>query len=125
MSEASILARVRIALSQAGAVVFRNQVGALRDKQDRLVRFGVGPANGGGSDLIGYLSVLVTPDMVGVRVAIFLAAEVKAPDGIATTAQKHFLETVRAAGGVGMLVRSDTEALAALSSTMAAVASGQ
>lgn len=111
MSEAAILAAVRIALSKAGVAIFRNQVGALRDAKDRLVRFGLCK---GSSDLIGWRSVLVTPEMVGRRVAVFVACEVKAPDGHATTEQMNFLERVHTAGGIDMLVRSPQEAVAAL-----------
>lgn len=112
MSETAILARVRVALSAAGAKVFRNQCGALYNKEGRLVTFGLGT---GSSDLIGYHSVLVTDDMVGKRVAIFLAVEVKSPDGRATEAQRHFLETVEMAGGIAMLVRAPEDAVSGLS----------
>jgi hypothetical protein len=111
MSEASILANVRIALAKAGVTIFRNQTGALRDRQDRLVRFGLCK---GGSDLIGFRSVLVTPDMVGTRVAVFVACEVKDTDGRATAEQTNFLRTVLEAGGIAMLVRSPEEAVAGL-----------
>jgi hypothetical protein len=109
MSEAATLARVRIALSKAGLLVWRNNSG---DRNGRPVRFGV--ASPGGSDLIGLRSVLVTPEMVGTRVAVFVAVEVKDSGGRATTAQLHFLETVRNAGGIAMLVRSEGEAIAGL-----------
>lgn len=114
MSESAILARVRVALSAAGAVMFRNNSGRLKTQDGRAVTFGVGPANGGGSDLIGYLSVMVTPEMVGTRVAIFVAAEIKAPRGRATEAQQHFLDTVERAGGIAMLVRGEADALQGL-----------
>lgn len=111
MSEAKILAAVRIALSKAGVTIWRNSTGALRDRQDRLIHFGLCK---GSSDLIGLRSVLITPDMVGTRVAVFIACEVKAHNGRATVEQTNFLRTILEAGGIAMLVRSADEAVAAL-----------
>mgnify|MGYP000299454076 CR=1 FL=1 len=113
MSEARILAACRIALSKAGAVVWRNNQGVLPDRNGRPVHFGV--CNPGGSDLLGYRSILVTPDMVGTRVAVLLACEVKTQVGKPTSAQRHFLETVRAAGGIAILAHSAEEAVEGLS----------
>lgn len=53
----------------------------------------------GSSDLIGWRTVTVTPEMVGTKVAVFVAAEGKAGRRKATTEQAAFIETVRAAGG--------------------------
>jgi len=111
MSEAAVLAAVRIALSKAGVTIWRNQTGAFRNRDDQLVRFGLCK---GSSDLIGFRSVLVTPEMVGTRVAVFVACEVKAPDGRATLEQTNFLRTILDAGGIAMLVRSGDEAVSAL-----------
>ncbi len=113
MSETAILQAVRLALSRAGVVIFRNQVGALRDADDRVVRFGLCP---GSSDLIGWRSVTITPEMVGQRVAVFTACEVKTPTGRTRPEQTHFLATVRDAGGIAMLVRSAEEAAQVLAS---------
>lgn len=112
MSEAAILARVRIALSKAGALIWRNQCGALPNRDGRMVQFGV--ANPGGSDLLGYRSVLIAPHMVGQRVAVFLACEVKAPGGKVSAAQRNFLTAVRDAGGIAILAHSPEEAVEGL-----------
>lgn len=111
MSEAAILARVRIALSKAGAIISRNNCGAYHDAKGRFIRYGV--FSPGGADLIGWRSVLVTPEMVGQRVAVFVACEVKA-DTIPTREQRHFLETVALAGGIAILAHSEEEATDAL-----------
>lgn len=60
----------------------------------------------GVSDLIGFKSVLITPDMVGQRVAIFLAEEFKT-DGYKTVTpqQKAFIDMVNELGGIGRVVR--------------------
>lgn len=88
----------------------RNNVGAYRDETGRLIRYGVG--NPGGSDLIGWTPVVVTPDMVGRKVAVFTAIEVKAPRGKPTDAQVNFLHQVALAGGIAGIARSADEAVA-------------
>lgn len=113
MSEAAILSAVRIALSKAGLRVFRNNCGqTFPDGDGRIVRYGV--ANPGGSDLIGWQSVLVTPDMVGARIAVFVACEVKDTKGRPTRNQQNFLDQVHAAGGIAMLARSAEDAVTKL-----------
>lgn len=112
MTESTILRRVMRALSYAGVITFRNNVGALIDREGRTVRYGV--CNPGGSDLIGWRTVRVTPRMVGDDIAVFLACEVKAPDGRTTPAQENFLRVVREAGGIAILARSPEQAIAAL-----------
>lgn len=93
-----------------GAVrVFRNNCGMLFDKHGRAVRFGV--ANPGGSDLIGWKTLTITPDMVGQQVAQFVSIEVKEPRGTVTAAQANFIAAVNAAGGRAGVCRSVDEAL--------------
>ncbi len=65
----------------------------------------------GFTDLFGWVSVTITPDMVGQRVAVFVAPEVKAPGKDATEQQARFLAAVRAAGGRAGVVRSPEDAL--------------
>ena len=66
----------------------------------------------GGSDLIGWKSVTITPEMVGRKVAVFLAPEVKSATGKAKTHQEKFLSAVQNAGGIAGVVRSAEEARA-------------
>ncbi len=68
----------------------------------------------GSSDLIGYRSEIVTPSMVGDRVAIFSAVEVKSPTGRPTPQQAAFLEHIRGAGGRSGIARSPADAGAIL-----------
>lgn len=71
------------------------------------VRFGLCP---GASDIIGWESMKITEDMVGQRVAIFTAIEVKGPKGRLTPEQIDFLDLVNAAGGFACMARSVKEA---------------
>jgi hypothetical protein len=112
VSEAAIQQQIRLALSRAGSVMHRNNVGAYRDDQGRVIRYGVG--NPGGSDLIGWTPVIITHEMVGGMLGVFTAIEVKAPRGRPTEAQLNFLRQVQLGGGIAGIARSTQDALALL-----------
>lgn len=65
----------------------------------------------GSSDLIGWTTVEVTPDMVGRKVAVFTAVEVKTNKGRVSDEQANFIQQVRNAGGIAGVARSEDEAL--------------
>ena len=84
--------------------MFRNNVGvAYRKGSNVPIRFGLCE---GSSDLIGLRSVCITKDMVGRLIGQFVAAEVKAPNGRLTEAQRVFGTTVENLGGMFVVVRS-------------------
>ena len=99
--------RIMLAVSRGGATVWRNNSGVARYPDGAVVRYGI--ANPGGSDLIGLRTIEVTRDMVGQRVAVFVAIEVKTPSGRLTDDQRRFVEFVRAAGGIGLVARSEDD----------------
>lgn len=112
MNETTILQRIRLAVSKVpGVRLFRNQVGALKDKSGRLVTFGLHP---GSADLIGWKSVIITPEMVGQRVAVFVSIECKTETGKVKPDQINWLQQVNEAGGIAVVVRGDGSALAFL-----------
>jgi len=89
--------------------LFRNNTGTLPDpKTGRPIQFGLAR---GSSDLVGWRSVVITPDMVGQRVAVFTAIEIKTPTGRITPAQRAWLEAVTKAGGIAGIARSVADAL--------------
>ncbi len=107
--ETSILQRIRLILGGIhGLKLFRNNVGKLADQFGRWVIFGLCP---GSSDLIGWRSIIVTPEMVGKPVAVFVAIEVKAQRGRRSQEQKDFIAAVRAAGGIGGFAESPEQAV--------------
>ena len=110
MREAVIQQHIRLALSGAGAVMFRNNVGATHTPDGRIIRYGV--CNPGGSDLLGWTPMLITADMVGQAVAVFTACEVKTANGRATEDQMNFIRAVQRAGGFAGIARSPEEAVA-------------
>ena len=108
-SEREVQARIMLALGRGLSRVFRNNVGVLPDATGRPIRYGLCT---GSSDLIGWTSQTITPDMVGKQVAVFTAVEVKNDKGRPTAEQKAFLTAVTNAGGIAGVCRSPEEALA-------------
>lgn len=129
-TETDLVRRIMLALGKfPGVRVFRNNTGTAWQgnsvynvpkamtvnvnkgdvilKQGRIVHFGLCK---GSSDIIGFHSVTVTPEMVGKTVAIFAAVEVKTPTGKATPEQKNFIAQVNGFGGIGFVARSEEEA---------------
>lgn len=107
--ETIILSRVRLAAAKIGWTLFRNNVGALKDKDGRVVSYGLCK---GSSDLIGWRPLLITQDMVGKTIAQFVAVECKAATGSVTPEQQRFTDTVNKAGGVGIIAREPLDIIA-------------
>jgi len=116
-SEDHIQDRLRLAAPRHGFTLFRNNVGVLKDERGVPVRYGLANDSKAvndrfkSSDLIGWRTVTITPDMVGLSIAVFVARECK-PEGWkygATPreqAQLRFIDLVNAAGGDACFVSS-------------------
>ncbi|MDD5229148.1 MAG: VRR-NUC domain-containing protein [Methylococcales bacterium] len=102
MSETALQNKIRLAISSPNVRMFRNNVG-----QIGRVSFGLAV---GSSDLIGFRTTTITPDMVGQQVAVFTALEVKTPVGKVSPQQQNFIDMVNRAGGIGAVVRSVDDA---------------
>ena len=107
--ENEIQAKIRLALGQGTTRVFRNNVGVgwvgrvkSLPNGDKLIQeprpLHAGLCEGS-SDLIGWTTVTVRPDMVGKRHAVFTAIEVKQPGRSPSPTQRQFIATVRQSGG--------------------------
>jgi hypothetical protein len=68
----------------------------------------------GSADLIGYQSLIIPPELVGQRLAVFAAVEVKGPRGRLTPEQGRFLEHVTTAGGRAGVATSEADAISIL-----------
>lgn len=108
-AETDLQQRIRLALgTQPDLRMFRNQVGSLPDpRTGRLVQFGLAR---GSADLIGWRTIVVTPDMVGQRLAVFTSLEIKTPTGRLAPAQRNWLHAVNQAGGIAGVARSVEDA---------------
>lgn len=141
MSESTLAKKILLAISQAsrGRIkLFRNNVGVgvsgkistvahtvdVRIKEhpgrvvlrpgDYIVRNGRRVTFGlfkGSSDYIGWTEVIVSPSMIGTKIAVFTGIETKTPTGTVDDDQIHFAEVVRAAGGYAGVARSADEAI--------------
>jgi hypothetical protein len=109
MQETELQNRIRLAIGRLTNVrLFRNNVGLFKTIDGRSVQTGLCV---GSSDLIGFTSKIITPDMVGQKVAIFTAIEVKTPKGKVSDTQYNFMNLVANHGGISSIVRSIDEAL--------------
>lgn len=59
----------------------------------------IGVGGKGGADLVGWATVEITPEMVGQKVAVFCAIEVKRPGQGPSPEQTRFIHAVQRAGG--------------------------
>jgi len=96
-AETNIMNACMVALSECGAVVWRNNVGMLQDQTGRPIRYGLCV---GSADLIG-----IAPD------GRFLAVEVKTATGRTTEAQDRFIAAVLRRGGRAGVARSASDAV--------------
>lgn len=117
-SESLILKEIIAALSMSGVPLWRNNTGKARTMDGRFIKFGIPSADGGGSDLIGITPVTITSDMVGKKIGVFTAVEVKSKSGRATAAQNQFIENVKRLGGFAGVARSDSDATDLISSSI-------
>jgi hypothetical protein len=109
-AETTLQQQIRLALGTHHELrIFRNQVGSLPDpRSGRLVQFGLAR---GSADLIGWRTLVITPEMVGQRVAVFTSLEIKTPTGCLAPAQRQWLHAVEGAGGIAGVARSVADAL--------------
>jgi len=130
--ESNLVQACRMQASKSGARVFRNNRGffltidAITTIKNAAMQFGVkgvldviksgrlrkvraGLEVPGSSDLIGWKTVEITPDMVGTRIAVFCGAEIKTQDGRVSKEQQIFIDNVKGAGGIAGAVRSIEE----------------
>lgn len=105
-SEADFMRRCQKLATSLGARLFRNNVGVLEDKRGVPVRYGLQVGSG---DLIGWVPVVITPDMVGQTVAVFASVETKGAKGRATAEQVAWAEAVSKAGGRAGIARKDDD----------------
>lgn len=122
LSERNIQREIIKTINQKEDVrVFSNDTGmAYRPKTNELsqyfidkhfipIKYGLVP---GSSDLIGFKTVRITPEMVGKEVAVFVSLEVKTPKRrlIVPDPQIIWLNNVKNYGGIAEVVTSIEEA---------------
>ena len=120
MAESEFTRRCMKLATLAGARLFRNNVGMgwvankvidlpggdIRLVKPRPLHAGLAA---GSADLIGWVPVVVTPEMVGQTVALFVSVETKSPAGVVRAGQPEWAQAVRGAGGRSGFARTDVD----------------
>ena len=96
MTEKDIEKLIILSAQKAGSTVFKNNVGTCEKIDPHtgkkyFIRFGLCE---GSSDLIGITPIEIKPDMVGKRIGLFTAIEVK--KDVKKSYNKHRMETQKA-----------------------------
>lgn len=113
--EKTIQQDIQIESSKHGHKLWQNSSGAFTDNTGRLVRFGLGHTSNNqsfkSSDLIGFTMVEITKEMVGSKLPIFTAIEVKNSKWKYTetdreVAQKKFMDVIKMSKGIASFVNS-------------------
>jgi hypothetical protein len=122
MSETTIQNKIRLEVGKIfGVRLFRNNVGnsyqgipvtckpnePLILRAWRRIQYGLFP---GSSDLIGWRSITITPEMVGKTVAVFTSIEVKSETGSISPAQRNWIGQVILSGGISGIARNEDDA---------------
>lgn len=128
MKETNIMRQIMVALSKRGFRMFRNNTGKAYvgnsyiriaksgmhfiEQGDMIIKsprlFHAGLIKGS-SDLIGWKQTEITSDMVGKKIAIFTAVEVKTPTGKPTDEQLNFINQIKNNGGIAGVMRNEND----------------
>jgi hypothetical protein len=116
VKEKNIINEIQLYFTTIGSRIFRNNTGqgwqgtiASKSKNSitllnpRPIHSGLAT---GSSDLIGWTTKIITAEMVGQKVAVFTAIEVKTGSLKATSEQAAFIKAVLDGGGIAKIARS-------------------
>lgn len=126
MTEPELIRRILLAGTAEGARLFRQNVGQgwagkAAHRGSTVVIENARPLHAGlckgSSDIIGWRPVVITPDMVGQTVAIFVAIEAKTGRLRTTADQQRFLDAVEKAGGIAGVAKGVDNAVAMLNTS--------
>lgn len=104
--ETNIMNRIMLAMSKKGWLVWRNNVGLFKTPDGkRSINIGVK----GSPDIMAIKPTVITPDMVGQTVGIFVGVEVKTATGRQSEAQKKWQAVAESKGIEYVLARSEND----------------
>jgi hypothetical protein len=101
-TETDIRSEIQKSLNKIPSLrIFRNNTGVAKSANGKPLRYGL---KVGSSDLIGWKSITVSQEMIGKKVAVFVAIEIKKPGAKSNKFhledQKDFVDDVLASGGI-------------------------
>lgn len=103
--ETNIMNNIMLDMSKKGYLCWRNQVGLFKTLDGRTVNIGIK----GSSDLMAVKPTVITPEMVGQTLAVFVAVEVKTATGRQSEPQKKWQKAVEKLGVKYILARSEND----------------
>ena len=104
--ETNIMNKIMLRMSKKGYLCWRNQVGLFKTMDGtRTVPIGVK----GSSDIMAVKPTVITQDMVGRTVGIFVAVEVKTATGRQSQDQKNWQKVAESKGIEYILARSEDD----------------
>jgi hypothetical protein len=119
-SQSERLNRLRIHASENNGRLFRNNVGEAWAGKSKWVLTNIGKLftllspsrikfglTEGSSDLIGWKTIEITPDLIGRKIAVFWAVEEKTGRDTLSEEQANFLNQVSSSGGIAELAISE------------------
>lgn len=103
--ETKIQNRIMMDMSKKGYLVWRNQVGLFKTLDGRTVNIGIK----GSSDLMAVKPTVITTEMVGQTLAVFVAVEVKTATGRQSEPQKKWQKAVEKLGVKYIIARCEDD----------------
>lgn len=103
MKESELQKLIMLEASNNNMVLWRNNRGMIKDKYNKIHKFGVGP--NGASDLIGFYELTITEDMIGKTLPIFTAIEVKTLKGRPSKEQLKFIDILQKRNSIADIAR--------------------
>ena len=94
----------------------RTKLGNLVIEDPNLIQYGL---KKGSSDLICIYRIEITPEMVGKKIGIFTAIEIKTEKGVVSKEQKDFINTITKLGGIAGTARSVEDAVGLINDYLA------
>lgn len=98
---------VRLFSNPVGVAVFRGADGTI----ERSVAYGLIVGSG---DQIGIAPIVVTENMVGLTLGVFVSIEIKSLKGSAGKRQRWWRDLILSLGGVAIVARTSQEAISAV-----------
>lgn len=104
--ESNVVADCLIRGSRLGCLLGKNVRGMFQTIGKRQHKMKAGWLIPASPDLLGHYSLIITPEMVGKKVAVAMYVEVKTETGYVAKEQQHFIDHATEAGAIAGVARS-------------------